>query len=102
MEEKVQKIWSEHLGYQDFSLQESFFEIGGNSLMAARIIMALEKELERTIGLTTFFQHPTVERLAQAISEQTSHADASTLDPVVERVRRQREALLRRGKPRTT
>jgi acyl carrier protein len=100
MEGVVRKIWSEYLGYQDFSSQGNFFEIGGSSLIAARIILALEKELGRIIGLTTLFQHPTVERLAQALSGQPSEAGDPSSDPVAERARKQREALQRRGKPR--
>jgi amino acid adenylation domain-containing protein len=102
MEELVQRVWAEHLGYGDFSPQGNFFDIGGSSLIAARIAVALEKALGRSVGLTVLFQHPTVERLAQALSGAEKDTGGAPSDPVAERARKQRQALGRRDKPRPT
>src|SRR5690606_35313430 len=39
-------IWSELLGVEEPSLEDSFFEVGGNSLTAARMIHAIRQRLE--------------------------------------------------------
>ncbi len=48
---------------------DSFFELGGNSLLALRLLSELDKTFGEQINLATIFDAPTVERLAKALRE---------------------------------
>ncbi|MGB8193043.1 MAG: condensation domain-containing protein, partial [Chitinophagaceae bacterium] len=53
------------------SMTDNFFAIGGHSLKAMRLIYKLNKEMNTKIGLATIYLHPTIEKLAEAISQST-------------------------------
>jgi amino acid adenylation domain-containing protein len=100
MEDRIQEIWAKHLGYRDFSTQGYFFELGGSSLLATRIVVDLEKAFGRSIGVTAMFQFPTVEALARHLTVEPVANMESVGESVVNRAQRQRQALLRRVKSR--
>jgi len=53
------------LGVDDFAVHGNFFEQGGYSLLAARLISVLTKELGVKIPLRALFDHPTPRALAR-------------------------------------
>ncbi len=64
LEEQIAAIWREVLEVERVSLTESFFDLGGHSLLMARVHSRLEKELGRKISMVELFQFPTVSTLA--------------------------------------
>ncbi len=69
IERKLAEIWGEVLGLQKLGVNNPFFEIGGNSLSAIRIISRIYKTFEREISIQDFFARSTVRKLAEFISE---------------------------------
>ncbi|KAH6643321.1 polyketide synthase [Truncatella angustata] len=57
-------IWSRVLGHSHISGEDSFFEVGGDSLRLVRVQKELEKLLGRPISLTKLFEHFTIKTLA--------------------------------------
>ena len=57
----------------------NFFELGGNSLLAVRLITEIEHVFGCRLPLTAPFQSPTIEQLADLIRQQTSLQDTSPL-----------------------
>ena len=49
-EERILKVWQEVFGREDFGIDDDFFELGGNSLMAMRIYMKLSEEVNLLVG----------------------------------------------------
>lgn len=45
----------------------NFFDIGGNSLLAARVALRLQQRLNTTISLVLFFEHSSLGELAEAL-----------------------------------
>jgi acyl carrier protein len=67
-ERKIAKIWMDVLKVDDVSLNDDFFEIGGDSLKSIHVMLAAEKE---GIRLEPFqiFENPCLGPLAASVSE---------------------------------
>jgi amino acid adenylation domain-containing protein len=67
VERRLAKIWKECLGVSSLGIQDDFFELGGNSISAVRLLTRVEKEFGRSVSLATLFEGPTVEKLADLL-----------------------------------
>lgn len=70
--EAVAGIWSEALGLQDIPAGGDFFDLGGHSLVAMRVIGRVRQIFEVDVPMTALFDHPTVEAFAAVIEEDAS------------------------------
>ena len=57
------RIWQEVLGIEKVGIRDSFFDPGGDSLFATRIIMKIKKEAEMYVPLEAIFTYDTIEKL---------------------------------------
>lgn len=62
-------IWEEFLLVDQVGTRDNFFDLGGNSLLAAQMFARLEERLRIRLPLATLLQAPTIEGLAEAIGE---------------------------------
>ncbi len=67
-EEKMQAIWAQMLGRQDIGVEDNFFDIGGHSLLAARMMTEIESQFNTSIPLVTLLEKPTIRELTKAIT----------------------------------
>ncbi len=65
LEVLVASIWQEILGVHPLSVTTDFFELGGDSLIASRVINELRKNLDLPLTLGSFFDAPTVRDFAR-------------------------------------
>ncbi|MBK6805993.1 MAG: AMP-binding protein [Betaproteobacteria bacterium] len=63
------RIWEELLGITDIGAYDHFFEIGGHSLLAARLVDAVERETGLTVPLTSMFVDDTLAGMARMLQE---------------------------------
>nr|WP_283254094.1 non-ribosomal peptide synthetase [Rhodococcus sp. USK13] len=75
-EEVLAGIFRDVLGVDDLSVESSFFELGGNSLMATQVVSRVGAALKVRIGVRDLFESPSVAQLAVAVAESTSHTRA--------------------------
>lgn len=61
------KLWQKYLQIKSISLQDNFFTIGGDSLLAIRLFAELADNLGENIPLVLIFQAPTIEKLANIL-----------------------------------
>lgn len=94
MEKKIKELWISVLPNRPSSIHpdDSFFDLGGHSILATRMIFELRKKLSIDVPLGTIFKHPTissfaseVEKLSQSeegqnVSTESSGADAAKID----------------------
>jgi len=71
MEQRIADIWVELLEMDEVGVEDDFFELGGDSLLAMRMALAVEKAMGDRV-LTGFFGEPTVAHLAQLVSGETA------------------------------
>lgn len=70
MEAALAEIWAEVLGLEQVGVRDNFFEIGGHSLNAVKIIGLVHKRCNAAMNLRDLFQNPTVAGLANLIHNQ--------------------------------
>lgn len=63
-EEILSGIWRELLGVTKVSVNDNFFMLGGNSLLAMRLAAMLNEQLAIDTSIKTIFESPTLESMA--------------------------------------
>ena len=66
----VAAIWQELLGVEFLSADDNFFALGGQSLLATRVITRIHEETGVELPVRAIFDSPTVAGLAAALLEQ--------------------------------
>ncbi|MFD0724405.1 non-ribosomal peptide synthetase [Lysobacter brunescens] len=67
MEEVLAGLWSELLGIERIGVHDRFFDLGGHSLMAMRLLAAVQDTFGFSLPLKTFFEAPTIADMARAL-----------------------------------
>ena len=68
LEAALAEIWCSVLGLDRVGVHDKFFDLGGHSLMATRVTSRIRDDLRVEVSLRTFFEEPTVAKLAEAIA----------------------------------
>jgi thioesterase domain-containing protein/acyl carrier protein len=63
--------WQKLLGLEPVSLDDDFFDLGGNSLMGVQLFSEIEKTYGLEFGLSVLFEARTVRQLAQHIRQES-------------------------------
>nr|WP_225953304.1 non-ribosomal peptide synthetase [Kibdelosporangium phytohabitans] len=92
-EDLIAAIWCEVLGVPEVGLDDSFFDIGGHSLLVARVRDRLA-ETGRPIPAVAMFSHPTVRRLAGYLKDADDGAEEVPSGPRRQRPRQWRDRLV--------
>ena len=70
VEQTVSQMWSELLGRSIPSLDSDFFDLGGDSLKAIRVLSRIQKRFQVILPLALFFEgRITIAMLCSAIEE---------------------------------
>ncbi|MBB6127527.1 polyketide synthase [Mucilaginibacter lappiensis] len=68
IEKNITSVWTNLLQLDKIGLDDNFFQIGGNSLLALKTIAELKQQYNYTIAVTKLYQYPTVAGLANLLS----------------------------------
>ncbi|MFZ2174496.1 MAG: amino acid adenylation domain-containing protein [Rhodococcus sp. (in: high G+C Gram-positive bacteria)] len=64
VEDIIAGVFADVLGHERVSVDESFFDLGGNSLVATRVVARVNAALDTSIGVRELFEAPTVAALS--------------------------------------
>jgi amino acid adenylation domain-containing protein len=67
LEKRIAAVWSEVLGVERVGAEDSFFDLGGNSLRIVEVARRLRNELSRPISVAQLFQFPVLRALAASL-----------------------------------
>jgi|GEM_PF-3128950 len=79
LEAAVAALWREVLGLKTIDVYESFYELGGDSILAVQLARKLEREFPETVDLADIFTYATVHKLAKAIAAKLEERQASAM-----------------------
>ncbi|CAN5484028.1 hypothetical protein BH09BAC3_BH09BAC3_34000 [soil metagenome] len=68
-EHELIEIWKDILNREHIGIDQSFFDIGGHSLKATRMVSHIFRVFESKVGLRDVFRFPTVRQLAAIIDD---------------------------------
>ena len=71
LEQIIANIWQELLQLKEVSMEDTFFNLGGHSLLIVQLQERLNKILNKTIPVTTLFQYPTIKALVQHLNSKS-------------------------------
>ena len=69
VERTLVDIWEDLLGVENVGVQDSFFDLGGHSLIAVRLFAKLNKQYKVDYPISVLFEAPTIEACAKLIRE---------------------------------
>ncbi|MEM1254577.1 MAG: amino acid adenylation domain-containing protein [Cyanobacteria bacterium P01_H01_bin.21] len=76
-DEKLADIWSDVLDVFPIGINDSFFELGGDSLRLMQLMTQVERLFEATISFADFFKQPTIASLSGQLSRKKHAANAT-------------------------
>ncbi|MCE5293074.1 MAG: condensation domain-containing protein, partial [Chlamydiales bacterium] len=80
LEGQIWNLWSELLGHSHFGFDDNFFDVGGNSLKALKMIHALKVRLAKVCSFSTLMEYPTISALTQQVTDYSASSNACVTD----------------------
>jgi amino acid adenylation domain-containing protein len=75
MERRMVRAWQRVLGRQEIGVTDNFFDLGGHSMSAVRLLVEIERQFGQKLAPPTFYQYPTVEELTQVLRRKAGRPE---------------------------
>ena len=82
LELQLAGIWESVLGVRHIGMDQNFFDLGGHSILAVRLMHRIEQALQRKLPITTLLQAPTIAGLAELMRREGWSPSWSSLVPI--------------------
>ncbi|HEX5724749.1 MAG TPA: condensation domain-containing protein, partial [Longimicrobiaceae bacterium] len=87
-EEAVAAIWADLLGVKRVGRHDDFFHLGGNSLLATRLVFRIRREMDVELSVRDVFEKPELSLLAQHLLDaQLAQSDPNQIAELLALVR---------------
>lgn len=103
IEKFLLKVWKNILNVDEISIEDNFFDIGGNSLMIATLIYKIYNKFNHRLMISAFLMEPTISSLGSLIAGNLPKAQKnnsllndlainpiSNISPMVQKVKREK------------
>jgi len=81
LETKIANLWKEVLQLKQVDIDHEFFDLGGDSLQAARVLNRLQGELGEPLFIAAMFEYPTVREFAAMLERDYAESLSSLSEP---------------------
>jgi acyl carrier protein len=78
LEKTIARVWKDTLELESVGVNDSFFELGGNSMEIVIIINQLRKELTMEIPVTAMFMYRTITDFVSYLTQQEDQGKLET------------------------
>jgi hypothetical protein len=68
VETVIVRLWSDALALSELGIKDNFFDLGGDSILASKIIATMSKIFPGGVSVPEFFESATVERISQVLT----------------------------------
>ncbi len=86
-EKELAQIWMAVLELEKVGINESFFDIGGHSLMAIQLVSRVRMRFGVELPLYDFYAAPTIQNVAELVEEEIlANADSNQIDELLDRL----------------
>ncbi|MGH2671167.1 MAG: phosphopantetheine-binding protein, partial [bacterium] len=85
-ERRIAGIWESMLGIGQVGVHDSFLELGGDSLLAARLVARMRDAFELELPVRLFFEASNIEQLSHEVERRQVEAAREHEDDVAELV----------------
>jgi thioesterase domain-containing protein/acyl carrier protein len=82
MEARLFNLWAHVLGHQSFGVTDKLFDLGASSLQAVQLLSRIRQTFGRELPVATLFTAPTIEQLAQVLTDGAPLPAWSALVPI--------------------
>ncbi len=76
-ERALADIWSTVIGVDQPAVDDNFFDLGGHSLQATRVVARIHDTFQVAVGVRVLFERPTIAGLAEHLAERWGGADVA-------------------------
>lgn len=77
---KLTELWEQLLGISGIGIHDSFFELGGNSLLLTQLVSLIRKHFKSELTLARLFEQPTIDEMAADIDAANNNQNADELE----------------------
>jgi len=82
IEQALVGIWEEVLALHPIGIRDNFFDLGGHSIIAVRMMARVAQTFGRKLPLASLFQGATVEAMARLLRQESAQVEWSSLVPI--------------------
>jgi acyl carrier protein len=82
IQDQIAKLWAQSLGVTDVAPDDSFFALGGHSLLGVKMVAAVQEKLapEAEISLSDLLEYPTLAEFSARVADlMGTGGDSGTL-----------------------
>jgi oxalate---CoA ligase len=79
LEIEIAEVWQRLLGRESIGPEDDFFDLGGDSLLATKMLVELEHLTGRRLPQAILFDNATIRQLAESLAQNNAEANQSLL-----------------------
>jgi len=82
LQRKIAEVWQRVLAIEEIGINDDFFELGGNSLVATHLVMEMREALRMSVPLRDFFETPTVAAISGVLETAEVVKERPKIKPI--------------------
>jgi amino acid adenylation domain-containing protein len=82
IERQLVDIWETLLGTRPIGVSHNFFDLGGHSMLLARLLFQVERAFNQSLSVATVFQKPTIAQLAAVLRDEKAMSQRCRVFPI--------------------
>jgi phosphopantetheinyl transferase len=83
IEVRLAKIWGRILGKYSISIKDNFFDLGGTSALAIRLLAHIKREFQEHLPFSAIFEAQTIEEMGNLLTSRLSSSSPPLVRPLI-------------------